>query len=298
MKYAVFTGVTGGLGGACARKMAKHGWTVFALGRNKKELEELSKIKNMIPLSCDVVVQEDLDRAKEEILKVTGKLDAVINFAGYQKMCSMIEGDCVNLIEKSLQINVMGMVKVNRTFIDMVIRGKGRIINCGSECGYLTPQPFNGPYTMSKYAVDAYCDSLRRELMFVGVPVIQIVPGSFKTRMHDSASASFQALYDGTELYKDILGKMKPIMEHELKNAHDPKHLIKATMKALTASFSGLTSEKLGVPDVGKSMAVVAPRVITTPNGRFSSRALVRKRPPIMRRMVPETSRIMENSNC
>ena len=233
MKYAVFTGVTGGLGGACAREMAKHGWTVFALGRNKKELEELSKIKNMIPLSCDVVVQEDLDRAKEEILKVTDKLDAVINFAGYQKMCSMIEGDCVNLIEKSLQINVMGMVKVNRIFIDMVIRGKGRIINCGSECGYLTPQPFNGPYTMSKYAVDAYCDSLRRELMFIGVPVIQIVPGSFKTRMHDSASASFQALYDGTELYKDILGKMKPIMEHELKNAHDPKHLIKATMKAL-----------------------------------------------------------------
>lgn len=235
MKYAVFTGVTGGLGGAVARKMAKKGWTVFALGRNRKELDELSKIKNMIPLSCDVVVQEDLDKAKEEVLKVTNKLDAVINFAGYQKMCSMIEGDCVNLIEKSLQINVMGMVRVNRTFIDMIIKGKGRIVNCGSECGYLTPQPFNGPYTMSKYAVDAYCDSLRRELMFIDVPVVQIVPGSFKTRMHDSASSSFQALYDGTENYKKILGKMKPIMEHELKNAHDPKHLVKATMKALTA---------------------------------------------------------------
>lgn len=233
MKYAVFTGVTGGLGGAVAREMTKTGWTVFALGRNKKELEELSKIENMVPMSVDVVVQEDLDRAKEEILKVTDKIDAVINFAGYQKMCSMIEGDCVNLIEKSLQINIMGMVRVNRTFIDMVMKGNGRIVNCGSECGYLTPQPFNGPYTMSKYAVDAYCDSLRRELMFVGVPVIQIVPGSFKTRMHDSASASFQALYDGTQLYKGILGKMKPIMEHELKNANDPVHLIKATMKAL-----------------------------------------------------------------
>ena len=233
MKYAVFTGVTGGLGGAVAREMTKNGWTVFALGRNKKELEELAKIENMVPMSCDVVVQEYLDRVKEEILKITDKLDAVINFAGYQKMCSMIEGDCVELIEKSLKINVMGMVRVNRTFIDMIMKGKGRIVNCGSECGYLTPQPFNGPYTMSKYAVDAYCDSLRRELMFLGIPVIQIVPGSFKTRMHDSASASFKALYEGTKLYQGILGKMKPIMEHELKNAHDPVHLIKATMKAL-----------------------------------------------------------------
>ena len=91
----------------------------------------------------------------------------------------------------------------------------------------------------------------------------------------------------------------QPVMRFTAQQALEHPWLSRrATMKALTASFSGLTSEKLGVPDVGKSMAVVAPRVITTPNGRFSSRALVRKRPPIMRRMVPETSRIMENSNC
>lgn len=233
MKYAVFTGVTGGLGGICAREMTKKGWYVFALGRNKAELEALSKIENMHPISCDVVLQEDLDKAKEEILKVTDKLDAVLNYAGYQKMCSMVEGNCVDIISKTLKINVLGMTMVNRTFIDMVVKGKGRIINCGSECGYLTPQPFNGPYAMSKYAVDAYCDSLRRELMFINVPVVQIVPGSFKTKMHDSATQSFKALYDGTQNYKFILEKMEPMMKYELAHANDPVHMVKATFKAL-----------------------------------------------------------------
>ena len=91
-------------------------------------------------------------------------------------MCSMIEGNCSNTIEKMLMINVMGMVRINRTFIDMVMEGNGRVVNCSSECGYLTAQPFNGPYAITKYAVEAYTDSLRRELMFIGVPVVKIQP--------------------------------------------------------------------------------------------------------------------------
>lgn len=233
MKYALFTGATGGLGSACAKAMAAEGWTVFAAGTNEKSLAELGEIENIIPVKINIADQESVDAAREEVAKYTTKLDAIINFAGMHTMCSLIEGDCSNTIEKMLKINVMGMIRINRTFVDMVLEGNGRIINCSSECGYLTAQPFNGAYAITKYAVEAYTDSLRRELMFIGVPVIKIQPGSFKTNMHKSASAGIDNLLSSTKYYGKVLNTLKPIMDNELNHANDLKYLVSALLEAV-----------------------------------------------------------------
>lgn len=233
MKYALFTGGAGGLGGACAKAMAQHGWTVFAADISDAALEEIGKNENIIPLKLDITDQASIDEAHKKVAEVTDKLDAVINFAGMHTMCSMVEGKCCDTIEKMIKINVMGMVRINRSFIDMLLKCGGRIINCSSECGYLTPQPFNGPYTMTKYAVEAYNDSLRRELMYLGVPVIKIQPGSFKTNMHKSASSGFDSLVSSTQYYEKVLKKLKPIMDFELKMANDPKYIVAAVLEAV-----------------------------------------------------------------
>lgn len=233
MKYALFTGGAGGLGGACAKAMAAEGWTVFAADINDAALAEIGEVENIIPIKVDITNQESVDAAHEEVAKYTTKLDAVINFAGMHTMCSMIEGNCSNTIEKMLMINVMGMVRINRTFIDMVMEGNGRVVNCSSECGYLTAQPFNGPYAITKYAVEAYTDSLRRELMFIGVPVVKIQPGSFKTNMHKSASAGLDNLINSTKYYGKVLNTLRPIMDNELKHANDPKYLVAALLEAV-----------------------------------------------------------------
>ena len=99
----------------------------------------------------------------------------------------------------------------------------------------MTPQPFNGPYTFSKYAVEAYNDSLRRELMFLDIPVIKIQPGSFKTAMHGSTIKSFDKLISGTNHYRDVLETMKVMMQLELKMANDPKYLVKAVLDAVNS---------------------------------------------------------------
>lgn len=233
MKYALFTGGAGGLGGACAAELAGHGWTVFAADVNDAALASIGRQPNIVALKVDITDQKSIDAAHARVAEITDRLDAVINFAGMHTMCSMIEGDCADTIEKMLRINVMGMVRINRTFIDMVLRGHGRILNCSSECGYLKPQPFNGPYTMTKYAVEAYNDSLRRELMYLGVPVIKIQPGSFKTHMHASASAGFDRLVENTQYYAKVLRTLKPIMDFELKMANDPKYIVSAVRSAV-----------------------------------------------------------------
>lgn len=99
----------------------------------------------------------------------------------------------------------------------------------------MTPQPFNGPYTLSKYAVEAYNDSLRRELMFLDIPVIKIQPGSFKTAMHEKTAQSFDKLIRDTKYYKNILTTMKAAMTFELKSANDPKYLVNAVIKAVSS---------------------------------------------------------------
>lgn len=232
MKYGLVTGATSGLGKEIAKRMAESGWVVFACGRNEASLEEIKNTTYCRPLKIDVTSQESIEEAYAEVCKETDHLDAIVNFSGVQQMSSLIEGD-IKVIQQMLEVNLMGMVRMNQTFFPLIQKCKGRIINCSSECGWMTPQPFNGPYTLSKYAVEAYNDSLRRELMFVGIPVIKIQPGSFKTAMHGKTTQSFDKMINGTAMYSDVLEKMKGMMDIELKMANDPKYLVDAVMKAL-----------------------------------------------------------------
>ncbi len=234
MRYALVTGATGGLGGEVATALANEGWYVFAAGRNEKALATIEETTKAHPLKMDIIDQESIDAALEEVKKTTDHLDALINFSGVQRMASLIEGD-IETVEKVLDVNLIGMMRVNKTFFPLVDAVKGRIINCSSECGWMTPQPFNGPYTLSKYAVEAYNDSLRRELMFLDIPVIKIQPGSFKTAMHGSTLKSFDDLINSTKNYHDVLQTMKVMMQLELKMANDPKYLVNAVLDAVNS---------------------------------------------------------------
>lgn len=260
MRYALVTGATSGLGKEIAIRLSESGWYVFACGRNENALKEIRETTYAHPLEMDVINQESIDKAFDVVSKETNHLDAIINFCGIQKMSSLIEGD-IDIIKQSLDVNLMGMVRVNKTFFPLIKQCNGRIINCSSECGWMTPQPFNGSYTLSKYAVEAYNDSLRRELMFLNIPVIKIQPGSFKTAMHAKTLDSFDKLMNSTVLYKDVLEKMKGMMIIELKMANEPETLIKAVMAAVNdrnprQKYRVKNSPLLGVIEVMHPMTV------------------------------------------
>ena len=254
MRYALVTGATSGLGKEIAIRLSESGWCVFACGRNEKALGEIKKTTYCHPLKMDVVDQDSINEALEEVF------NAIINFSGIQKMSSLIEGD-INIIKQSLDVNLLGMARVNKTFFPLIKKCNGRIINCSSECGWMTPQPFNGSYTLSKYAVEAYNDSLRRELMFLDIPVIKIQPGSFKTAMHGKTLDSFDRLINSTNMYREVLEKMKGMMLIELKMANEPQALIEAVMKAVNdphprQKYRVKNSPLLGVIEIMDPMTV------------------------------------------
>lgn len=120
MKYALVTGATSGLGNEVAKTLSKNGWFVFACGRNEDALKGL-KNDYEYPIRMDVTNQESIDAAYSQISALADHLDAIINFSGVQEMASLIEGN-TEIIERVLKVNLMGMVRVNKTFFPFGIK--------------------------------------------------------------------------------------------------------------------------------------------------------------------------------
>ncbi len=234
MKYAFITGGAGGLGGQACDLLADNGWTVFAADINQEALNKITH-KNVIPIQVDITDITSIERARDEILKTTDKLDAVINFAGMMKFTSLIENH-PKTMDIAMKVNLFGMIYVNYVMYPLVEKACGRIINTSSEMAVVKAQPFVGPYSVTKRAVDFYTEALRRECNITNkVKVIKLQPGSFKTNMHHLAAADFDRLIAGTERYKGPLASMKKLMTHELEHACDPKYMADAILKACTA---------------------------------------------------------------
>jgi len=237
MKYVFFTGATGGLGEACVEALSRTGrWTIFAAGTNEVALDRLGELPNVIPVRVDVTKQASVEAALAAVKARTETLDAVVNFAGLASFTSLVEGDSLGAIERLLAVNLVGTARVNRTFFEMIHKGHGRIVNCSSESGWMTPTPFAGPYVLSKYAVEAYSDSLRRELMFLGISVIKIQPGSFETPVRQKVNDLFQKSLAETQYYRKLLLRLKPLMVMELGQRNDVRRLADALLKALESN--------------------------------------------------------------
>ncbi len=256
MKTAFFTGATGGLGSLCVTDLSEAGnWTIFAGGTNEARLVELAKLPHVIPIAVDITSQESVLAARDKILDYTDRLDAIVNFAGLTSFNSMVEGDCIAITEQLLAVNVMGTVRVNRVLFDLVYNAHGRIINCSSEAGWMTSQPFAAPYYLSKRAIEAYNDSLRRELLHLEIPVIKIQPGSFDTAMTQSVREKYDSALRETHYYKKLLLRMKPLMDWELNRKNDPERLVEAVRQALEAKHPRLqyrvgTGKLLAILDI------------------------------------------------
>ncbi len=230
MKYILVTGAASGIGKSISETMARRGWKVFAADKNSEVLRSM-EAKNIIPIYMDVTDEKSIIDAFMKVSKETLYLDIIINSAGIRYISSLIEDD-LNKLKKAVDVNLLGMMRVNNVFFPLINKETGRIINISSESGWLSPSPFNGADSISKYAVEAYNDTLRRELNFLGVKVIKIQPGPFKTPMRQDTIDSFKESLDNTKYYKNELKSMSKIMKGEFKSSNNIKCLLKSIIHA------------------------------------------------------------------
>lgn len=184
MKNVLITGINSGIGCHIALLLAEHGFRVIGTMRDRSTTPaEISQHPNIHIVEMHLDTEPEIENAYEKIRLNLGQegLFALINNAGMVEPGPLASIPVANF-KYVFQINVFGPLKLIQLSLDALrAYGKGsRIINMSSVSG-LFASPFLGAYAGSKFALEGFSDSLRRELNLLGIHVVKLNPGSLKT---------------------------------------------------------------------------------------------------------------------
>ena len=178
-RVAIVTGASGGIGGETAKLLATKGWTVYAGARRSADLEALAA-NRVRSVALDVTDDASMRAAVEQVLAASGRIDLLVNNAGYGLYGPLEELPLVDL-RRQFETNVIGLIRMSQLVLPAMRRqGSGRIINIGSVGGVITT-PMGGAYHASKFAVEAISDVLRAEVAPFGVDVVLVQPTGVRT---------------------------------------------------------------------------------------------------------------------
>ncbi|GAA5064909.1 SDR family NAD(P)-dependent oxidoreductase [Nocardia callitridis] len=230
-KTVLITGAGGGLGAATTTLFARRGWLVFAADLRPPEVAP-----NILPLVLDVTDSASVTEALSTVeAHAPDGLDAVVTFAGMMFVGPLVEVD-EDEMRKIFEVNVLGTYRVIKAAFGLVLRRRGRVITISSETGWQKALMLNGPYAMTKHAVEAYSAALRRELMFLGIPVSTVQPGPFRTNMVDGIRATFDRARDNSTHFVELVGKVGAMAVREQRHAHDPAVLAETVWRAANSA--------------------------------------------------------------
>lgn len=242
-KTAVVTGVSTGIGRAIAKALIDAGWRVFGSVRKEKDAADASAAlgPNFTPLLFDVTDDAAIRREAARVDAMLGgkTLDALINNAGVAVAGPIGYLDLDDL-KRQMDINVYGPIRVTQAFLPMLgadhsrAGAPGRIINMSSVAGKFA-SPFMSPYAMSKHALEALSESLRRELVRHGVDVVIIGPGAIRTPIWAKAEELDIDRYKNTEYFED-LGRLKNAMQTFGDEGLEAEEVGKLALDILTAA--------------------------------------------------------------
>ncbi|MFH0732976.1 MAG: SDR family NAD(P)-dependent oxidoreductase [Candidatus Omnitrophota bacterium] len=186
MKTALITGSSSGIGRACAEMLKKRGWQVFATARKPEDVRALIDA-GFESCALDLDSSSSIKAAADYVLsKTQGKLDALVNNAGFGLTCA-VEDLTQEILRKQFDTNLFGLQELTNLLIPVFRRqNHGRIVNVSSIVGRFT-LPYMGAYCASKYALEALSDALRLELSDTNISVSIIEPGSIKTKFNDNS---------------------------------------------------------------------------------------------------------------
>ena len=188
---ALITGCSSGIGRALAEAFKAGGYRVFAAARKGADLEALSGT-GFTAIKLDVNDAADIARASERLSAEAGRLDVLINNAGYGAMGPLLDGGA-EAMRQQFETNVFSLVELTRACFPLLRASRGLVVNIGSVSGVVVT-PFAGAYCASKAAVHALTDALRLELAPFAIDVMEVQPGAIASSFGASASAQAEQL--------------------------------------------------------------------------------------------------------
>lgn len=176
-RLALVTGTSTGIGRAIAIHLGQRGFEVLAGVRKPEDAPP-----GLEPIVLDVTSEDDIAAAAG---RVGGTLHALVNNAGIA-VNGPVEIVPVEHWRRQFEVNVFGQVAITRALLPALLNARGRIVNISSISGRAA-WPLIGPYTASKFALEAVTDTLRREVGPHGVHIVSVEPGGIATPVWDKS---------------------------------------------------------------------------------------------------------------
>jgi hypothetical protein len=197
-RHAWVTGASVGLGAAFARRLARDGYDLRLVARNRRQLEHLAaELHEAHGVRAEAVPADLTDAAAlrevERALAHDAHLELLVNNAGFGTNGAFAALDA-DREEDEIRLNVVALTRLTRAALPgLVRRGHGGVINVSSMAG-LQPAPFNATYGATKAFVNSFTEALHEELRGTGVRVMALCPGFTRTEFQQRAGIDTSAV--------------------------------------------------------------------------------------------------------
>jgi short-subunit dehydrogenase len=236
---AIITGASAGIGEAIARNLARAGATVVITARRQERLDTLKKEIEQsggqaIVIAGDINSADHRQHLLKETLKATGRIDALINNAGYGQR-GPVELVPMDAIRQNFETNFFSVVDLTQQVIPIMRKqNSGRIVNISSVAGKVS-RPFASIYSATKFALEAISDGMRLELAPFGIQVVVIEPGFITTEFSGTANEIAKPIIEQDSPYKPFLSGSAEGDRQIRKMAGTPDEIARLVHLALTA---------------------------------------------------------------
>ena len=243
--YVLITGCDTGFGHALAIDLDKQGFHVLAGVYNADNRQSLTgHLSARATVFClDVTREDDIDAVHKLVKGKTKTLHALVNNAGIGKV-GLFDWTSIDFMRRMMEVNFFGQVMMTKKFLPLLLAKRGsRVVNLCSVAGFLAG-PGASAYCTSKFALEAFSDSLRREMLAWGLHVSIIEPAYMRTSIIEGQDHAIRDLWMALdEETKDRWGEnfCQQLMAHALKNpfirnAENPQKVVRALRHAVMNS--------------------------------------------------------------
>ncbi len=230
-KVVLITGASSGMGKSTAHILHEQGYIVYGAARRTDKMKDLEE-KGIQVISLDLTNDESMVSAVNEILEKEGRIDILINNAGYGSYGS-VEEVSMEEARRQFEVNIFGLARLTQLIIPSMREHKyGRIVNISSMGGKIYT-PFGAWYHATKHALEGWSDSLRLELKPFGIDVVVVEPGGIQTEWGGIAMDNLMKT-SGNGPYADSVQKVIKGMEKTAKSLTHVDVLGKEIAKAAT----------------------------------------------------------------
>jgi NAD(P)-dependent dehydrogenase (short-subunit alcohol dehydrogenase family) len=227
-RVALVTGASSGIGEATAVHLAEAGYRVIGTGRKITAAAQ----RPFEMLMLDVTSDESVERAVDEVMKQAGRIDLLVNNAGFGVAPAGAEESSLDQARAIFDTNFFGIVRMTRAVVPHMRRQRsGRIINIGSVLGFL-PMPYMALYSATKHAVAGYSEALDHELRTMGIRVSVVEPAYINTPFDANLMKPDAPL----AAYRDICARVEARVKEVLVGADGPDIVAESVVTAALAN--------------------------------------------------------------